>query len=147
MLVTKSMRRGRELLIVLLAFVASGESFWYTINGDTTHAFSLCRRLGFYYEADYFAFLVGCGLAGYTEDKHGKKKYKIYQNEWKDLLVSSTLKELSEKKQENLFDLNNKQFDVHGAIQGRQNDKNRFDFKVNMVPSPNKSTKLLLHLG
>ena len=65
--------RARQLLADILAFIASSESHWFTINGDATHDFSLCRRLGFNHENDFFAFLVTCGLAGYEDDRNGNR--------------------------------------------------------------------------
>ena len=57
--------RARQLSGGILAFLSSGESHWYTIKGDSTHDFSLCKRLGFYHKNDYLAFLVTRGLAAY----------------------------------------------------------------------------------
>ena len=65
---------------VMLEFLSNSASFWYTINitGDPSYDFSLCRRIGFCFENDWFAFLVGVGLGGYdpvsyfTQDKPSK---------------------------------------------------------------------------
>ena len=42
--------RARQHPANFLVFLASSESHWFTINGDATHDFSLCRRLGFYHD-------------------------------------------------------------------------------------------------
>ena len=65
MAVSDEENRARQLLGGILASLASSESHWYTINGDATHDFSLCKRLGFYHKNDYLAFLVTRGLAAY----------------------------------------------------------------------------------
>ncbi len=94
MLVTNTMQRGRQMLVILLAFIATGESYWYTVNGDATHDASLARRLGFYSHVDYYAFLVSVGLASYVEKANGKE-LSINRNEWDDMLNDEAFHNLS----------------------------------------------------
>ena len=58
-------QHARDVLVVFLAFIATCESFWFTINGDITNDVSFARRLGFFRDIDYYAFLVSAGLAAY----------------------------------------------------------------------------------
>ena len=60
---------AQEHLLILLVFLAQYGASWFTINGDTSNECSLCRRLGFCNETDYYAFLVHGGLAGYENNK------------------------------------------------------------------------------
>ena len=77
---------ARDLLLALLSFLSLGPSFWFLINGDAKAEYSLCRRLGFYSEIDYRAFLVGAGLAGHEVQKDGSKNFVFWPKEWKALL-------------------------------------------------------------
>jgi hypothetical protein len=46
-----------------LRFLSQAESFWFTIDGDTSWEHSLSRRLGFVSMMEYHAFLVAAGWA------------------------------------------------------------------------------------
>ena len=117
--------RARELLVALISFVAAGPSFWYTINGDTTSEFSLCWRLGFFCEVDYYVFLVAEGLAGYAK-RRGKITFDILGEEWKSFLKNDDY-DLSAYKCKHL----KKRFDLEAVRKGKnQVDENRFDYHV-----------------
>jgi len=60
------MIQAQELLTTLLVCITASYSFWFTINGDISTDFSLCRRLGFFSEVDYYALIVAAGLARYA---------------------------------------------------------------------------------
>ena len=76
----------RAELAIMIAFIAQGASFWYTINGDLTFEFSLCRRLGFTTEIKYIAFMVSANLAGYVVKSDGKKRFEINRVQFKKFL-------------------------------------------------------------
>ena len=122
---TKTMQRAQALLLVLLRFTAQSDAHWFTINGETSRENSLCRRLGFYDQTDYYAFLVTGGLAEYEINKKGgHKELKIYKDAWDQMLNS-----LPDKAE--LFELNQKQFDIDNAIKGVKARKDHlFDFQV-----------------
>ena len=119
----------QEHLLVLLVFLAQCGASWFTINGDTSNEFSLCRRLGFCNETDYYAFLVHGGLAGYENNKKiGKNdlKIKIYKDAWHKMLSSHP-------DNEELFELNRKEMDMENAMKGipqRRSRPHRFDYHV-----------------
>ena len=114
--------KARELLLSFFVFASSGESFWYTIDGDVTAEFSLCRRLGFFSEVDYFALLVKANLAGYVNRK-GKDVLSILSGRWKEFLVDDD----AGLSIENL-EFSKKRFDIGSFIAGRtQRDKHRSD--------------------
>jgi hypothetical protein len=53
----ETMIHARNLLLELLVFLSIGESCWYAINGGPPEEYSLARRLGFFREEEYYAFL------------------------------------------------------------------------------------------
>ena len=111
---TSNMIRAREVLAVLLVFIAGGQSFCYPINGVTSHQFTLCRMLGFFSDVEYYAFLVAAGLAGYTGRKigpDGKNQLEIYSDEWKGLLTNTKLNLSSDIAEHSV-----KEFDMEGLI-------------------------------
>ena len=133
---TASMRRAQEQLLVLLVFLAQCGASWFTINGETSKEFSLCRRLGFYDRTDYYAFLVHGGLAGYDINKKtGQKELKIYRDEWNHMLD-----ELPNKAE--LFELNTKNFDIKNTLKGdsQRGQKHRFDFHVISIGRKSKDS-------
>ena len=118
---TSNMIRAREMMVVMLAFIAAGPSFWYPMNGDQSHEFSLCRMLGFFSIVEYYAFFVAAGLAGYTGPKgvDGRNQLEFYADEWKDVLNNVPHK-LSTSTAEHSV----KDFDMEGLIaSGKQNSK------------------------
>ncbi len=110
--VTKSMLKARSLLLVLLLFIAKGESHWYTLNGSHNHhSYSLARRLGFFGDEDYYAFLVAAGLAAYQHNKKtDKKQITVLHQQWKDMLL-----EANNESDSRLFDITPCKFDLHAA--------------------------------
>ena len=108
------MLQARTLLATLLVFIAAGDSFWYTINGDTTTQFSLCRRLGFFSEVDYYAFMIAAGLAGYTEKRgQAAKQLQINKAEWVSFLKDERYGLSKETAEQTL-----KRFDVEALVNG-----------------------------
>ena len=120
---TSRMSRARDVLSVFLENVASSNSFWYTVNGDISHEMSLARRIGFFRDVDYYAFLVSAGLASYKERTDGKKELTLQHNEWVSLLQDPLLKP-------HLFSFSMKRFDAKGAINGKQDDKKRMKYHI-----------------
>ena len=110
---TISMVRSRDFLVILLALISSCEASWSTINGNTTYEFSLRRKLGLYHTTDYYAFLVVCGLAGWTKIKGGggKKSLQIYKQPWTDLIGKYDL-------DASRFHLTQARIDLEAKIQG-----------------------------
>lgn len=87
MIVTKTMWNARALLMVLMSFLATGESCWYTMNGRADHCHSLARRLGFYQNEEYYAFLIAAGLAKCVENKRtGVKKMHMLSDQWENMI-------------------------------------------------------------
>ena len=122
MLLTKAMLEARALLVGMLSFLSNSASFWYTINGDPSYDFSLCRRIGFRFENDWFAFLVGAGLGGY-EELGGSRRFSIFVDQWRQLIDSSDC--LDPK----LFSINKKAFDIQAVVEHRkQSDSERSNF-------------------
>ena len=102
MIVTKTMGRAQQLLLVLMLYIAQSDSHWFTINGETSRDISLCQCLGFHDAINYYAFLVTAGLAGYDINKSTQKKeLKIRPRMWQHMLNSVP-------NQAELFDLNQK---------------------------------------
>ena len=119
-----SMGCAREFLAILLSFISTCKASWFTINGATTYEFSLCQRLGFYHATDYHAFLVLCGLAGWTKIKGGggKKSLRIYIQPWTDLITEYDL-------DASRFHLTQTKLDLEAKIHGTVDDK-RFYYQV-----------------
>ena len=113
-----NMHRAKELLSVMLAFLAKSGSFWYTINGDPSYEFSLCRRLGFASSLHYYAFLVTAGLAGYEEDAHGVRQLKVSGSRWKEYLKDDTHMLTRE-----MAEADSTIFDMNGLLAGRNQKK------------------------
>ena len=110
---------AREFLAILLSFISMCDASWFTINGDTTYEFSLCQRLGFYHATDYHAFLVLCGLAGWTKIKGGggKKSLRIYIQPWTDLITEYDLDASRFHLTQTKLDLEAK---IHGTVDGKR---------------------------
>ena len=90
MLVSESMAKARSCLAVLLKFLAGADSFYFTINGATNTDFSLCRRLGFTSEDDYYAFLIAAGLASYIKEKGtNNRTLQVSSAGWRAFLQDS----------------------------------------------------------
>ena len=121
------MIKARELLAALLVFIAAGDSFWYTINGDTTTEYALCRRLGFFSEVDYYALLIAAGLAGYAVTPgHEKKQLKINPKEWVEFIQTEEYG-LSSETAEHI----KKKFDIDALVAGKnQSTSNRCNFHL-----------------
>ena len=78
-----------DILAEVFAILSKGGSHWYTINGDTSSNLSLCRRLGFFSEMDYYAYLGSKGLAAYIMNKQSQMmEVYIVEEKWKGFLVS-----------------------------------------------------------
>jgi len=122
---TRSMIKAQELLAALLVFIAAGYSFWYTINGDTTTEYDLCKRLGFFSKVDYHTLLVAAGLAGYAVTPgHEKKQLKINPKEWVDFIQTWEYGHSSET-----AEYIPKKFDIDALVAGKsQSDSNRYNF-------------------
>jgi len=93
MQLNETMMRARNLLLELLLFLSIGESCWHSINGGADE-YSLARRLGFFRKDEYYAFLVGTGLASYTyvvnpvtNESEKSEKIQINKDEWDDLIT------------------------------------------------------------
>ena len=117
--------KARDLLLTFLSFASSANSFWYTINGDASAEFSLCRRLGFFSEVEYYALLIEAGLAGIAE-KDEKKEVKILGSNWKSFLISSEhgLSVLN-------IEYDVKKFDIDALVRGsKQVDNHRHSYHV-----------------
>jgi hypothetical protein len=54
-------RATQSIAAKFLRFLSQAESFWYTIDGDTSWEHSLSRRLGFVSMVEYHAFLAAAG--------------------------------------------------------------------------------------
>ena len=128
------MIHARELLMILLTFLATGDAFHYTINGDTCHEYSLAQRLGFYHEIDYYAFLVHAGLAHYIDQSDGGRQLHILSDEWETML--SIHPDRAE-----LFQLNKRRFDIQSVI----NNVNQNDSKY-CTETPNNTQRMSLFL-
>ena len=115
---------ARKFLAILLSFISTWEASWFTNNGDTMYKFSLCQRLGFYHATNYYAFLVLCGLAGWTKIKGGggKKSLQIYTQRWTDLISKYDL-------DASRFHLTQTRIDLEAKIQGTVVDE-RFRHQV-----------------
>ena len=86
------MRRAQEQLLVLLVFLAQCGASWFTINGETSKEFSLCRRLGFYDRTDYYAFLVHGGLAGHLPGRLPRGAFWTWFNSYANAVRMSMSK-------------------------------------------------------
>ena len=117
------MSRARDVLSVFLENIESSNSFWYTVNRDISQDMSFSRRLGFFQDVDYYAFLVSAGLASYKERKDGKKELTMQHNEWVSLLQDPLFKP-------HLFGFNMKRFGAKGAINGKQDDKKIMNYHI-----------------
>ncbi len=137
--VTKSMLKARNLLMVLLLFIAKGESHWYTLNGSHKHhSYSLARRLGFFGDDDYYAFLVAAGLAGYKpHTSTGNKQIYILKKEWESMVGN----------QPDLFKVETKRFDLHGALIGKQKQYRKYDYHTIRIGvfKRNANNKIVSH--
>jgi len=122
-----STSRTQEHLLLLLVYLAHYGAHWFTINGDTSNKLSLCRRLGFCNETDYYAFLVYGGLVGYeTNKKTGNSDLEIYRNAWSNMLTSHP-------DNEELFELNQKEVDMENAMRSipqQRTRPHRYDYHV-----------------
>jgi len=126
---TSKMVDARMLLLAMLSFIASGESYHYTINGSIDHNHSLARRLGYTNSNDYNAFLIVAGLARYTTNTSSEKKVEILIDEWKIMLNTEEVSyQGSEpiKINRDLFEINQKKFDLFGSLNGKPIEGNRF---------------------
>ena len=106
-----SMIQVREILVILLAFLASQFSFWYPINSNASHPFHLSCVLGFFYGVEYYTFQISLGIASYKQHKDGLFQLEIYGNQWKQILDDSE-NQLSKKNAKYTA----KMFDLEGLI-------------------------------
>ena len=118
------MWNARALLMVLMSFLATGESCWYTMNGRADHCHSLARRLGFYQNEEYYAFLIAAGLAKCVENKRtGIKKMHMLSDQWENMIKAENAENA-----EQFFQFDTKRFDLDAVINGEtQINKCRFD--------------------
>lgn len=122
--------RARNLLVKLLVFLTTAESCWYTINGDINHEYSLARRLGFYLQEEYYAFLVSAGLAMYRYDSSTNEKDEliIKYAEWNYMIDAI---KLDHHDVADSIDLTEKRFDRVNAHKGiKQRNNRRCDHKL-----------------
>ena len=75
--------RARHEIANYLRLISSSPAFWFTINGDQTYGFALCKRLGMGIE-DWYSTLVAAGLASI----HPSGKLIHEKNQWADYLQS-----------------------------------------------------------
>ena len=122
--------RARNLLVKLLVFLTTAESCWYTINGDINHEYSLARRLGFYLQEEYYAFLVSAGLAMYRYDSLSEEKdeFIIRYKEWHHMIdgIKQDNHEVADFAKR--IELTEKRFDRVNLHKGmKQRDNRRYD--------------------
>lgn len=138
----ESTDHARAQLAIMIAFIAQGESFWYTINGDPSYEFSLCRRLGFTTEIKYIAFMVSANLAGYVVKPDGKKRFEINRVEFESFVRKPEYGLSSE-----IAEFETSFCDIKSLLSGKNQVKaNRFHFHVIRIGNkyhgyPHKFTK------
>lgn len=78
----------RTSLLLTLAVLIQGKSFWYTLNGNINWGFSLANRLGFKSSEDWHGFLIAAKLGRYTTKKAtGERRFEFVESAWHDLIA------------------------------------------------------------
>ena len=93
--------RARHEIANYLRLISSSPAFWFTINGDQTYGFALCKRLGMGIE-DWYSTLVAAGLASINSSGkliHEKKQWADYlQSHYFCKMDARSRPQFSEKK-------------------------------------------------